>query len=297
AVAHDVGLAGAFHTVSTTGGQVPEVVLSDGGVAQEPVTARLVYYRDEHDAVALAWEVGLYERDEPHYWQAYVDAVSGRARARHDLVVHDHFGPADAHAAGADAAVSLAPVAEASTPPMPSALVGSYRVYGLPVESPNHTTPLPPDDARTLVVDPDDADASPFGWHDTDGAPGAEHTRTRGNNVHAYIDANDDDSPDAGSDPDGGAGLVFDFPNNLGGAPSTYRDAAVTNLFYWNNIIHDVLWRYGFDEPAGNFQVNNYGNGGLGNDDVRAEAQDGGGLNNANFFTPVDGQRPRMQMY
>src|SRR5690606_36026039 len=29
----------------------------------------------------------------------------------------------------------------------------------------------------------------------------------------------------------------------------------------------------------------------------RAEAQDGSGTNNANFFTPADGSRPRMQMY
>jgi extracellular elastinolytic metalloproteinase len=71
----------------------------------------------------------------------------------------------------------------------------------------------------------------------------------------------------------------------------------VTNLFYWNNIIHDVQYQYGFDEAAGNFQVNNYGRGGLGNDSVRAEAQDGAGTNNANFGTPADGQRPRMQMF
>ena len=71
----------------------------------------------------------------------------------------------------------------------------------------------------------------------------------------------------------------------------------VTNLFYWNNIVHDVTHGYGFDEAAGNFQVNNYGNGGLGNDDVRAEAQDGSGKNNANFGTGVEGVRPRMQMF
>ena len=63
----------------------------------------------------------------------------------------------------------------------------------------------------------------------------------------------------------------------------------MTNLFYWNNIIHDVQYQYGFDEAAGNFQVNNYGRGGLGNDSVRAEAQDGAGTNNANFGTPPDG--------
>ena len=71
----------------------------------------------------------------------------------------------------------------------------------------------------------------------------------------------------------------------------------MTNLFYINNIIHDVQYQYGFDEAAGNFQVNNYGRGGAGNDSVRAEAQDGAGTNNANFGTPADGQRPRMQMF
>ena len=35
----------------------------------------------------------------------------------------------------------------------------------------------------------------------------------------------------------------------------------------------------------------------MGIDAVRAEAQDGGGTNNANFSTPADGSRPRMQMY
>jgi len=35
----------------------------------------------------------------------------------------------------------------------------------------------------------------------------------------------------------------------------------------------------------------------LGNDAVQANAQDGSGTNNANFATPIDGQRPRMRMY
>jgi extracellular elastinolytic metalloproteinase len=64
-----------------------------------------------------------------------------------------------------------------------------------------------------------------------------------------------------------------------------------------NNVIHDKLYRHGFTEAAGNFQTNNFGNGGSGNDPVNAEGQDGGGTNNANFATPGDGSRPRMQMY
>ena len=91
--------------------------------------------------------------------------------------------------------------------------------------------------------------------------------------------------------------MTFDFALDLTQNAATYRPAAVTNLFYWNNIMHDVSYAYGFNEAAGNFQVNNYGKGGLGNDDVRAEAQDGSGTNNANFGTPVDGARPRMQMF
>jgi hypothetical protein len=60
--------------------------------------------------------------------------------------------------------------------------------------------------------------------------------------------------------------------------------------------MHDVLWSYGFDEPAGSFQVNNYGRGGLGNDPVLVEVQDGSGVNNANITSPPDGQPARMQL-
>jgi hypothetical protein len=35
----------------------------------------------------------------------------------------------------------------------------------------------------------------------------------------------------------------------------------------------------------------------LGDDFVRAEAQDSSGTNNANFGTPPDGSLPRMQMF
>ena len=88
-----------------------------------------------------------------------------------------------------------------------------------------------------------------------------------------------------------------DFALDLTSPPSAYRAAAVTNLFYWTNLLHDVHYRYGFDEAAGNFQVNTYDRGGKGNDAVKAEAQDGFGVNNANFATPPDGASPRMQMF
>ena len=166
----------------------------------------------------------------------------------------------------------------------------TYNVFPIPIESPNHGD-------RAIVVDPADLTASPFGWHDTDGVDGAEFTITRGNNVHAYHDVFALNGP-IGDEPDGGAMLEFDFPfDNDNDTVYQHLDAATVNLFYWNNVIHDFVYQYGFDEVAGNFQTNNYGNGGDGNDYVRAEVTDGIGSNNANFFTPAEGERPRMQMF
>ena len=60
-----------------------------------------------------------------------------------------------------------------------------------------------------------------------------------------------------------GPDCEFDFPIDFATEdPLGYTSAAVTNLFYWNNVIHDVQYLYGFDEVAGNFQQNNYGAGG-----------------------------------
>lgn len=128
-------------------------------------------------------------------------------------------------------------------------------------------------------------------------------TVTTGNNVEAYLDTDANNAPDNNN----GAGLSaghasapdqnFTFPFSTTVDPRTQQAAVVTNLFYYNNFIHDFSYRLGFTESARNFQTNNYGRGGVGNDSVRAEAQDGSGTDNANFATPPDGQRPRMQQY
>jgi extracellular elastinolytic metalloproteinase len=128
-------------------------------------------------------------------------------------------------------------------------------------------------------------------------------TVTTGNNVEAYLDSDANNQPDAVNTADLQNGHAFSsiqdftFPFTTGVDPRTQRAAAVANLFYFNNIMHDFVYRLGFTEAAGNFQTNNFGRGGTGNDSVRAEAQDGSGTNNANFGTPPEGQRPRMQMF
>ncbi len=122
---------------------------------------------------------------------------------------------------------------------------------------------------------------------------------------------------EAGIDRDGVNGvdvdLVFGSPNRVfsstwnppPGNPSPGDDpltaqaqrGAVTQMFYVMNRYHDELYKRGWVENAFNFQHNNFGRGGLGNDRVSSEGQDSSGVNNANFSTPADGSRPRMQMY
>ncbi|MCX6521145.1 MAG: M36 family metallopeptidase [Actinobacteria bacterium] len=168
----------------------------------------------------------------------------------------------------------------------------TYEGFDAPVESPSFGT-------RSTIVDPADPVASPFGWHDTNGVPGAEFTVTRGNNVSAYTDVDANNVADPSSQPDGGAGLVFTAPLDLGQPPSTATAAAVINAFQFVNRLHDIAYAFGFDEASGNFQANNYGRGGaaaLGGDPVLVEVLDGSGVDNANFTTAPDGFAGRMQL-
>ncbi|KAJ3334282.1 Fungalysin/Thermolysin Extracellular metalloproteinase 5 [Blyttiomyces sp. JEL0837] len=169
----------------------------------------------------------------------------------------------------------------------------SYNVYPIGTNDPL-------DGERELVVDPAHWVSSPHGWHYQGGsgkAKGKNFTVTVGNNVYAHENLNGRNDWEDKIRPDGKTDLVFNFPANLSADPSTYLDAAVTNLFYWNNAIHDLFYIYGFDEKAGNFQEDNLGRGGKGGDAVIANAQDGSGYNNANFATPPDGGHGRMRMY
>ncbi|AZA85051.1 T9SS C-terminal target domain-containing protein [Chryseobacterium lactis] len=161
----------------------------------------------------------------------------------------------------------------------------SYNVFAFPVEAPNFGN-------RTLVNNPWDITASPEGWH-SDGTN--KYTITRGNNVYAYTDENATDTPQFS--PDGGASRAFDFPLDITLTPQNYTSAAVANLFYVNNKVHDVFYKFGFTETAKNFQTNNFGLGGNGGDAVLAEARDGAKYDNADFTTSDDGWKPRMQMY
>ncbi|CAJ0755637.1 8331_t:CDS:10, partial [Entrophospora sp. SA101] len=164
----------------------------------------------------------------------------------------------------------------------------TYNVFPLGLNDPS-------EGSRKLVTDPNDVISSPYGWHSQ--GPRKNFTTTIGNNVYAHENFNGEWDWEDNYRPDGGNDLLFDYPLNLSNTPKSYIDSAVSNLFYLNNMIHDLFYRYGFNEVAGNFQENNYGKGGKDHDAVIANAQDGSGYNNANFATPPDGQHGKMRMY
>ncbi len=251
---------------------------SGGYSFESPI--KLLFLADIEENIHLTWMFYLDLPDQSHYWAFFASAEDGSILKQQDMQISCEHG--HKHIVGEKCEPIHFGAFETTED-------GSgYRVFELPIESPNHGD-------RTLISEPALDLASPFGWHDTDGVAGAEYTITRGNNVYAYEDVDDQDFP--GFSPDGGDNLLFDFNFVPENGPNSYQSASLTNLFYMNNRIHDLLYVYGFDEAAGNFQETNYNGEGFGNDAVQAEGQDGGGTNNANFATPGDGMSGRMQMY
>ena len=125
-------------------------------------------------------------------------------------------------------------------------------------------------------------------------------TITSGNNAFAYADVippqgfnNGDFTAETTSQ------NTFDYVLSDDERANSYnnRKAAIVNLFYMTNFLHDYYYDYGFDEASGNAQLSNYDRGGFEGDPLELQAQDYSGLNNANMATPADGSSPRMQQY
>lgn len=262
--------------------------IQESSISDEPIVLQLAYER-QASSLVLVYMVEIYNPSTHDWWNMRINALNGTVVSKNNYTVHCNV----AHGMFARENENLEPaIVAAQTKSVSfgkSGGSGTYNVHPFPAESPNHGP-------REMVTNIADDLASPFGWHDTNAVIGPEFFTTKGNNVYADEDTLANNG--TGYSPDGGDSLVFDFPmDSTWTNPQSYLDASITQLFYANNVIHDVLYHYGFDEEAGNFQNNNYGKGGAGNDEVQAEAQDGSGTSNANFSTPNDGSSGRMQMF
>lgn len=229
-------------------------------------------------ALVAAWVVEAYLPDGRALRFANA-AVDGRTLAIENLVDHAEYE----YRVFADTAGDLrpldGPVVE-TTPHPTGAPDGSYPPFVEPA--------LVRVDALNALRDP---------W-----LP-AGATETVGNNADAYVDLHEPDGLSEGDFRAAAVGNRFDYvydPTLDATANRTQQQAAIVQLFYTVNHLHDFWYDAGFDEDAGNAQAMNYGRGGAEGDAMRVEAQDralDGVRNNANMSTPADGMPPRMQMF
>jgi len=255
-----------------------------------PVKARLAYVQvptnDGSTELTVVWKFEVEMED--NWYEAAVSAI-----APHRIISVVDWA-------------SDAPIPVPETPKEPA----SYNVFAWGVNDPSVGN-------RSIEKENFDGLASPVGWHSLpfDNDPSFEGvkpskafyrntTTTFGNNVFAQENWEGQNAYLANYRPEAESSS-YDFKyspresdsNEAMAVAKSYINATVTQLFYTSNMIHDLYYRYGFTELAGNFQQYNFERGGRENDAVIANAQDGSGFNNANFMTPPDGQNGRMRMY
>jgi len=245
-------------------------------------TAEKMYFPTEPGIVVPAYRVLIWEPVNAFY--VVVDANTGTALWRKNIT-NDQTQTATYNVYN-----NPANMLNASKNPAP--LVPAIVDPGLGTQG----AVIPRNDV-TLIGNEGPLSFNNLGW-----IPDGANT-TDGNAVQAGLDIDGVNGVDA---PVTGTARTFSFAYNPapgnpapGEAPTlpAYRNGAVTQLFYLNNRYHDALYQLGFTEAARNFQNDNFGRGGAAADRVSAEAQDSSGTNNANFATPADGGRGRMQMY
>jgi extracellular elastinolytic metalloproteinase len=294
---------------------------NNGGISEEDIPVRLMYTR-QNDKLVLVWEVTIAQLDQQHHWSARIDAQTGQLVDKNDYVVNEVTTfrqqqlSTEARRQQALAFATATTAAATKTVLSTTATPNTLNVVPVPYENPLIA-------GRSIVLlSSANPLYSPVGWQvaqpgtptgffaDSYSLLSSGKYLTRGNNVAAYDDYPTTTSGNGNlnsttNSPDGTSSLIFDFPLDQ---PKGARDAnnlaaGITNLFYWNNMLHDVMMAHGFDEVSGNFQYKNLTTNAQGvklgrdNDFVRAESQDGSGRNNANFSTPADGSSGRMQMY
>ncbi|KAH9849143.1 Fungalysin metallopeptidase-domain-containing protein [Lenzites betulinus] len=250
---------------------------------------------------------------------AFVQVPDGRSTTlqlvfKFEVEMKDNWYEAAVSAEAPHRIVSVVDWASDSPIPVPSepSEAATYNVFAWGINDPSVGE-------RSIQEENFDSLASPLGWHalpysvdpqsptvrSKDSSKIRKTSTTYGNNVFAHEDWEGRNNWVNNYRPDAGPGKVFNYTYSPKKTETEdaleeaqkYINATVTQLFYTSNKVHDLFYRYGFTEVAGNFQQYNHGRGGQENDAVIANAQDGSGYNNANFMTPPDGQNGRCRMY
>lgn len=280
--AQAVALAAEGVHLALSGGDLSEkaneadgkVITFNRTAAADDIKAWQVYFPMADGVLRLAWATEI--MSSPDAFLTLIDADTGTMLFRKNLTNYQ------TQLATYNVYTGESPAPAAPTSALPGA---------------NFQAPLVARQSLTLIGNEAPNTFNNLGWL-TDGA-----NTTDGNNVEAGMDVDGTNGVDA---PVAGAARVFNFAYNPGpGNPgpgdaptlAAFRNGEATSMFYWTNRYHDDTYRLGFTEAARNFQNDNFGRGGVALDRISAEGQDSSGINNANFATPADGGRGRMQMF
>ncbi len=260
------------------------------GSGDSATTAEKIYFPTEPGVAVPAWRVLIWQRVNAFY--VIVDAKTGTMLWRKNITDDQSQSATYRVFANPNAMINVADSPFPLTPG-PSTLSGAQG----PALSASTITRIGNEAPYTF---------NNLGWIKDGG------TTTDGNSVQAGLDRDGTDGIDTNGEAQSSTRNFSFFYNpfnpntNTGDDPvptsqtypgNFYQQGSLTQLFYICNWYHDEMYRLGFTESARNFQNDNFGRGGVAGDRIRAEGQDSSGTNNANFSTPADGTRGRMQMY
>ena len=180
--------------------------------------AKLTWLPVDHEKLRLCWDIVLTSRSRREMFRVLVDAHSGEVLVRHRLT--QYISDATYNVFTSDSPSPFSP--GDSTPQSTQPLVVSRNLVTLPALSTN---------------------ASPNGWID-DGV-----NQTLGNEPWMPTPIGITITCRTRPGRQGSPFRVFNFPMDLTTQdPTNYVQAAVVQLFYWNNWMHDELYELGFTE-------------------------------------------------
>ena len=156
-----------------------KTIFTNGGISLSNIPTKLVYHITSKKELILAWDISIEEISGQDWWSIRVDATTGTILDKNNWMLscsfeHDH----DTHEI-LNYNKNLYDIPNYIKASEEAGVCNTcYEVTAMPLESPYFG-------ARSIESGIEDASASPFGWHDTNGVAGAEFTVTRGNNVNA----------------------------------------------------------------------------------------------------------------
>lgn len=262
------------------------------GNFEDETTAEKIYFPIDSGIVRPAWRVLLWTKHAAFY--VIVEAEKGTV-LWHKNITENQTQPATYNVYGNQ--TSLMKTADSPSPFSPGCL------------SPTGCTqpPIVPRTDFTLI-----GNEPPYQFNNNGWIPDGEN-RTIGNAAEAGIDRDGNNGIDTNGWAFGNPNRVFSYTYNPGPGnpapgeeplpatqtypPSQYQQGSVAHAFYAVNRWHDETYLLGFNEQSRNFQLSNFGRSGVENDNISVEIQDSSGTNSANFATPADGGRGRLQMF